>query len=81
MVLRGYTQARWLKKGIGMRTFPVDPIPSDQDLVRNYRQLASRCREMANRCRRPAPLLLRAAAFDEAAECQLQRTVTTPVSR
>jgi hypothetical protein len=63
-----------------MKTIQVGPSPSDQDSVRNYRQLASQCREMANRCRRPAPLLLRAAAFDAAAEYQLQRAVAAPIS-
>ncbi len=58
----------------------LNPIPSNSDLARNYRELASQCREMAKRSRRPGPLLLRAAAFDEAAEYQLQPAVAVPIS-
>lgn len=59
----------------------VSTTPNHRDMIRNYRQLAAQCREMASRSRRPATLLMRAAAFDEAAEYQLQRTVAVPMSR
>ena len=64
-----------------MKKFQVGPIPSGQDLVHNYRELASQCREMAKSCRRPAALLLRAAVFDEAAEYQLQDPVSARIRR
>lgn len=41
---------------------------SNQTLAGSYRELASRCREMAKHCRRPGALLLRATAFDQAAD-------------
>jgi hypothetical protein len=63
-----------------MKMVQASPAPSHRDLARNYRELASQCREMANRSRRPGPLLLRAAAFDDAAEYQLQCAVAAPMS-
>ncbi len=51
---------------------------SNQTLAGSYRELASRCREMAKHCRRPGALLLRATAFDQAAELARARTAAHP---